>query len=135
MRNDPVPRRLSFAFGAVALLFASLIGVIRAQNSARGDEFNDSHFHLTNYIQQGIEPRSSCKIMGNRVADRRCSASRCSSSGRMRTPATSRRPTTSTATRRSTTTRSPTPTSPASTALVEGRAGALRPDDHRLQSR
>jgi hypothetical protein len=68
MRNDPVPRRLSFAFGAVALLFASLIGVIRAQNSARGDEFNDSHFHLTNYIQQGIEPRQFLKIMGNRVS-------------------------------------------------------------------
>ena len=46
---------------------------------------------------------------------RRCSAFRCSSSGRTRTPATSRRPTTCRPTRRSTTTRSPTPTSRAST--------------------
>jgi amidohydrolase family protein len=59
--------RLSFAFGAVALLFASLLAVIRAQTTPRGDEFNDSHFHLTNYIQQGIEPRQFLKIMGTRV--------------------------------------------------------------------
>src|SRR5262245_53973872 len=31
-------------------------------------EFNDSHFHLTNYIQQGIEPRAFLKIMGTRVS-------------------------------------------------------------------
>src|SRR6185503_10242850 len=68
MRGDRVTRRLSFAFGAVALLFASLLAVIRAQTAARGDEFNDSHFHLTNYIQQGIEPRQFLKIMGNRVS-------------------------------------------------------------------
>ncbi len=60
--------RLSFVFGAVALLFASLLTVIRAQTTARGDEFNDSHFHLTNYVQQGIEPRQFLKIMGNRVS-------------------------------------------------------------------
>jgi len=60
--------RLSFAFGAAALLFASLLNVIRAQTAARGDEFNDSHFHLTNYIQQGIEPRQFLKIMGTRVS-------------------------------------------------------------------
>ena len=50
------------------------------------------------------------------------------------TPATSRRPTTCRPTRRSTTTRSPTPTSRCSTArCTKERAGALRPDDHRLQ--
>jgi hypothetical protein len=32
------------------------------------DEFNDSHFHLTNYIQQGIEPRQFLQIMGRRVS-------------------------------------------------------------------
>jgi amidohydrolase family protein len=68
MTADHVLRRLSLAFGAVALLFASLLGVIRAQTTARGDEFNDSHFHLTNYVQQGIEPRQFLRIMGNRVA-------------------------------------------------------------------
>ncbi len=30
--------------------------------------FNDSHFHLTNYIQQGISPRQFLQIMGTRVS-------------------------------------------------------------------
>jgi len=30
-------------------------------------EFNDSHFHLTNFIQEGITPRQFLKIMGTRV--------------------------------------------------------------------
>ena len=30
-------------------------------------EFYDSHFHLTNYVQQGITPRQFLKIMGARV--------------------------------------------------------------------
>jgi hypothetical protein len=41
-------------------------GPIRAQIAGTG-EFNDSHFHLTNYIQQGIEPRQFLQIMGKRV--------------------------------------------------------------------
>jgi hypothetical protein len=31
------------------------------------DTFNDSHFHLTNYIQQGIEVKQFLQIMGSRV--------------------------------------------------------------------
>ena len=31
-------------------------------------EFNDSHFHLTNYIQEGIDVHDFLKIMGNRVS-------------------------------------------------------------------
>jgi hypothetical protein len=61
-------RRLSFAFGAIALFLASLIGAIRAQTITSGGEFNDSHFHLTNYVQRGIGPRDFVKIMGTRVA-------------------------------------------------------------------
>jgi hypothetical protein len=34
---------------------------------ARADEFNDSHFHLTNYIQQGIDVPQFLQIMGGRV--------------------------------------------------------------------
>jgi hypothetical protein len=30
-------------------------------------EFNDSHFHLTNYIQEGLTPRRFLEIMGTRV--------------------------------------------------------------------
>src|SRR5262245_24228600 len=32
-----------------------------------GRDFNDSHFHLTNYIQQGIDVRDFLRIMGTRV--------------------------------------------------------------------
>jgi hypothetical protein len=35
--------------------------------SAAANEFCDSHFHLTNYVQQGIEVRSFLQIMGTRV--------------------------------------------------------------------
>jgi amidohydrolase family protein len=34
---------------------------------AEGPEFDDSHFHLTNYIQQGIDVRRFLRIMGTRV--------------------------------------------------------------------
>ena len=30
-------------------------------------QFNDSHFHLTNYIQEGIDVRRYLEIMGDRV--------------------------------------------------------------------
>jgi hypothetical protein len=30
-------------------------------------EFNDSHFHLTNYVQKGIDIRDFLKVMGSRV--------------------------------------------------------------------
>src|SRR5262245_28935182 len=30
-------------------------------------EFNDSHFHLTNYIQEGTDIHEFLKIMGNKV--------------------------------------------------------------------
>jgi hypothetical protein len=41
---------------------------IVAQAPARNDTFNDSHFHLTNYVQQGIDVHDYLKIMGTRVA-------------------------------------------------------------------
>ena len=37
-----------------------------AQGSAA--EFNDSHFHLTNYVQEGIDVHQFLKIMGTRVS-------------------------------------------------------------------
>ena len=42
----------------------------RARGAGRrgaDDEFNDSHFHLTNYIQEGIDIRDFLQIMGTRV--------------------------------------------------------------------
>jgi hypothetical protein len=38
-----------------------------AQAPGAANEFYDSHFHLTNYIQQGITPREFLQIMGTRV--------------------------------------------------------------------
>jgi hypothetical protein len=38
-----------------------------AQATAAESDFNDSHFHLTNYIQQGIDVRDYLRIMGSRV--------------------------------------------------------------------
>ena len=63
-------------FGSAALLGAIasltlLAGIAArptgARSQAAADSFNDSHFHLTNYIQQGIEVREFLKIMGTRV--------------------------------------------------------------------
>jgi Amidohydrolase len=39
-----------------------------AQGQAAANSFSDSHFHLTNYIQQGIEVKQFLQIMGNRVS-------------------------------------------------------------------
>src|SRR5262245_31309019 len=36
-------------------------------NGTVSGEFDDSHFHLTNYIQQGITPQQFLQIMGSRV--------------------------------------------------------------------
>ena len=39
-----------------------------AQGQGAANEFNDSHFHLTNYIQKGIDVRQFLEIMGTRVS-------------------------------------------------------------------
>ncbi len=39
----------------------------QASAQANGNQFNDSHFHLTNYVQQGIDVHDFLKIMGTRV--------------------------------------------------------------------
>jgi len=39
-----------------------------AQGGGAANEFNDSHFHLTNYVQQGITPKQFLQIMGTRVS-------------------------------------------------------------------
>jgi Amidohydrolase len=51
----------------LTLLVVVLARPIGAQGQS-GREFNDSHFHLTNYIQQGIEVRQFLDIMGSRVS-------------------------------------------------------------------
>jgi hypothetical protein len=57
------------AFFALALLVLFVVRArpLDAQGQGAANEFNDSHFHLTNYIQQGIEARQFLQIMGSRV--------------------------------------------------------------------
>ena len=52
------------ALGLLAVVLAHPLG---AQGSGAANEFYDSHFHLTNYIQQGLTPREFLQIMGTRV--------------------------------------------------------------------
>jgi hypothetical protein len=44
----------------------ALIAALAAQGGL-GGEFNDAHFHLTNYIQRGIDIHDYLQIMGTRV--------------------------------------------------------------------
>jgi Amidohydrolase len=61
--------------GLVAIFIALLLLVrmsvsspLDAQGTGAATEFNDSHFHLTNYVQQGIDVPSFLNIMGTRVS-------------------------------------------------------------------
>ena len=66
MRSDPIrnarPRALAAALAAIALWY----GAAHAAEPT-ACEFNDSHFHLTNYIQEGPSPAEVLKLMGARV--------------------------------------------------------------------
>jgi predicted TIM-barrel fold metal-dependent hydrolase len=61
---------LTLLAGLVALLSSRPTAVLSGQapQPSSPDGFNDSHFHLTNYIQAGIEPRRFLEIMGSRVS-------------------------------------------------------------------
>jgi predicted TIM-barrel fold metal-dependent hydrolase len=48
----------------LSLTIASAVHSQNAQVATAGYEFNDSHFHLTNYIQEGTPIREFLKIMG-----------------------------------------------------------------------
>src|SRR4051812_25739120 len=50
------------------LLAVLLVRALDAQGQGAANEFNDSHFHLTNYVQQGLKPREFLQIMGSRVS-------------------------------------------------------------------
>src|SRR5579862_4689318 len=50
------------------LLAAALLNAARLANAQTGGyEFNDSHFHLTNYIQNGTDIHTFLPMMGNKV--------------------------------------------------------------------
>jgi len=56
-----------FSLFVACVLVAANAVVAAPQKAVRTDTFCDSHFHLTNYIQEGITPRDFLKIMGDRV--------------------------------------------------------------------
>jgi hypothetical protein len=64
--------RSAVVLSALLALMLLVFVVARARpldaQDQSADEFYDSHFHLTNYIQQGIEASDFLKIMGTRVA-------------------------------------------------------------------
>jgi len=51
------------------LVFLSLLaaGGLLCQAQNKTFELNDSHFHLTNYVQEGTDIRDFLKIMGDKV--------------------------------------------------------------------
>ena len=51
---------------AALLLLAGPTAALAQSCNAKGD-FNDSHLHMTNYIQEGVTPADLLKIMGDRV--------------------------------------------------------------------
>jgi hypothetical protein len=55
------------ALRMLALLAAFLARPLGAQSQGGAGEFYDSHFHLTNYVQQGTDVRKFLEIMGSRV--------------------------------------------------------------------
>ncbi|MGA7840973.1 MAG: amidohydrolase family protein [Candidatus Acidiferrales bacterium] len=55
-----------FLTGSVALLFLSF-QTAAPQSKPEEPELNDAHFHLTNYIQQGIDIHDFLAIMGTKV--------------------------------------------------------------------
>ena len=55
-----------FAVASVLTLAALAAPLAQSQNDAP-EQFYDSHFHLTNYIQEGIRAQDFLKIMGSRV--------------------------------------------------------------------
>ncbi len=63
-------RRLLLAFAAASLAVAGFVVFPVSRVAAQADDpqsFDDSHFHLTNYVQQGIDVHDYLKIMGTRV--------------------------------------------------------------------
>lgn len=59
--------RLSRVLRLLVVVATLLFCTTAAQPQTSDYEFNDSHFHLTNYIQEGTSIHDFLKIMGNRV--------------------------------------------------------------------
>ncbi len=72
LRDTVIALIVAVALGVmVALWLTSSHGAVAAQQrtpqTASAYVVNDSHFHLTNYVQEGISAQDFLKIMGNKV--------------------------------------------------------------------
>ena len=68
MKTSPIScMRAVFATRVFSFLLILVIPLVSQENSSNQPELNDSHFHLTNYIQQGTEIHEFLKIMGSKV--------------------------------------------------------------------
>src|SRR5271170_6121925 len=63
----PVPKRWIALLVACLLWILSAMAMAQAASSTEEPLVNDSHFHLTNYIQEGTDIHEFLKIMGNKV--------------------------------------------------------------------
>ena len=63
----PPRLRIRFAWSLLAIAVLAITAPGGAAPVASGYQFDDSHFHLTNYIQEGITVQQFLKIMGTRV--------------------------------------------------------------------
>ena len=68
MHDGHLMRKLSgLSLVTAALAMVAWMPLGGAARQPAPDAFHDSHFHLTNYVQQGIDTRAFLKIMGTRV--------------------------------------------------------------------
>jgi hypothetical protein len=65
MNHDFLNRRNQLV--ALFSVLLTLCSLTAAQSVPAQAEFNDSHFHLTNYIQEGVDIHDFMKLMGTKV--------------------------------------------------------------------
>jgi len=65
-RSRSLPLACRLACLSAACIFATALNA-QPRQAAPSYQFNDSHFHLTNYIQEGVDIHDFLKIMGNDV--------------------------------------------------------------------
>ena len=63
---DKIRKRVATVACAIAAIGLAAAAVAQLRN-APAYQFNDSHFHLTNYIQEGVDIHDFLKLMGNDV--------------------------------------------------------------------
>ena len=62
LKPTDIVRRLKHA-----AMICALVAGLALQSAAQDYLFNDSHFHLTNYVQEGLDIHDFLKIMGNKA--------------------------------------------------------------------